>query len=188
MDVRQHLTRLEQQRRVENDEIMAGHAQTQDLLVHLAVDLRMRHRIQEFPLFQVAEDQFAEQLSINRFVVVEDFVAELGANLLPSRLARFDDYKQTFLLKNTQDAPANNLLFTFSGDDIRIDHRNTFAAQHTRHRTLAGGDASGQPHDEHVAGKLEVVVGRTGEASGGPAARDEQRLGWTEKITTPPCE
>lgn len=91
VDVGQHLTRLEQQRQINQHEILSGQTVSCDFAVHLMVDLRMRHRIEELSFLHIAEDDFSQHFTIYRFIIVENFLAELGLDLFPSRFARFDD-------------------------------------------------------------------------------------------------
>lgn len=92
MRVRQHHARLKQQRQIDQHERMTGHRVARNLLVNLTVDIRMRGLVQEASLLYVAEDGFAQFQAVDRFVIVEDLVAELGANLFPGRFAGLDDY------------------------------------------------------------------------------------------------
>lgn len=92
VDVWQHLARLKQQRQIDQHEILAGQTVAHNFTVHLMVNLRMRHRVEELAFVHIAEDDFAQHFAIYRFVIVENFLAKLGLDFLPSRFARFDDW------------------------------------------------------------------------------------------------
>lgn len=62
-----------------------------DLSVHLTVDLRMRGGVQKAPLLDIGENDAAQLLAIDGLVIVEDLVAELGADFLPCRFTGLHD-------------------------------------------------------------------------------------------------
>lgn len=70
---------------------MPGHRMAHDLFVHLTVDFRVRRSVQKAPLLHIGKNNASQTLAIDRFIIVENFLTELRADLLPGRFAGFND-------------------------------------------------------------------------------------------------